>query len=778
MQKTLYNYDFYSVQEKMRVVLRYPFSFLFFGFMYNKNDEEKNMDKKERYEHYHYFEGLNAWEIGCYQKDIRPIVVNDGPLGVRKPVKNDFSAQESILETVCLLSPAALAASFSQEVCYENGRLLALDCLSKKVDVLLAPGINIKRSALCGRNFEYFSEDPYLTGFLASRYIQGLEDNGAASCVKHYACNNQEYFRLTNSSEVSYRALNEIYLWAFHYVIQHAAPSLLMTSYNRVNGLYVNESDYLIQKKLRKEFGYQGLIISDWTAVVNKGKTIHTGLDVEMPISKRTMKEIDEGFHHDFFLEDIENRTEEITRTVSRLANKEKPTITYDFDEIHQKARGLAEESFVLLKNENNYLPFNKEEKVLVLGYFASHPRFVGGGSAWVNTHQNISYLQALLRENIPFDYVEAYRKNEYTLNEDELLKSIHQYQKVLVFLGQYEEDESEGWDRGSLKMHEEQKRLLSFLKEHHIPYASIVVTGSVINIDELKNNASSILIGYLAGEGMYEAIGDVIYGKVSPSGRLPETWIRSLEANPIYKDFIQSPIYYSYYDDDIFVGYRYYDQQKDDEINYHFGEGLSYAHFIYSNFKLKKEEKSFKVELTIENTSSFTAKDVIQIYVGKNDSVIYRPLKELKAIAKEEILGNIKKEITIEVFYRDLAVYDVTSDEMKIEDGKYQIYIAKNVKEILAILEIEIPGEKLQENKKIPSLIRKEEPQEPDITTPVLEVIHTEKFKKMMHEKHPDLDIDEFFKNHSWMMCEPIKNITFNGELDIDFQHLKKYYR
>lgn len=763
------------INEDGVVAILFLFSFLYSCII---KVEEKNMNKKERYEHYHYFEGLNAWEIGCHKKGTRPIVVNDGPLGVRKPVQNDFGAQETILETVCLLSPAALAASFSQEVCYENGRLLALDCLSKKVDVLLAPGINIKRSALCGRNFEYFSEDPFLTGFLASHYIQGLEENGAAACVKHYAANNQEYFRLTNSSEMSYRALNEIYLWAFHYVIQHASPSLLMTSYNRVNGVYVNESEYLIQKKLRKEFGYQGLIISDWTAVVHKGKTIHTGLDVEMPISKRTMEEIDEGFNQDFFLEDIEKRAEEITKTVTRLVEKEKPQIRYDFAEIHERARELASESFVLLKNENHYLPFKKDEKVLVLGYFASHPRFVGGGSAWVNTHQNISYIRTLLKENVPFDFMEAYRKNEYTLDESELLKSIHQYKKVLVFLGQYEEDESEGWDRSSLALHEEQKKLLSFLNQHHISYASIIVTGSVINVDIIKKEASSLMVSYLAGEGMYEALYDVIYGKISPSGRLPETWIRSLDANPIYKEFIQRPIYYSYYDDDIFVGYRYYDQQNDEEINYHFGEGLSYANFAYDHFMVENETNGLRISLTIENASNFLAKDVIQVYIGKKDSAIYRPIKELKAIQKVAIPGTSVQQVFLEISYQDLAVYDVFSDEMKIEDGKYQVYIAKNVKEILKVLEVEVKGTILQENKKIPVLERKDNPQEPDITTPVIEVLKTEKFQTMLHEKHPNLDVIAFFEAHSWMLCEPIKNITFNGELDIDFQHLKKYYR
>lgn len=734
------------------------------------------MERKERLENYRCFMGVNSWEIRSMDTSIRSIVVNDGPLGTRKPVDNDFTNQNEILETVCLLSPAALAASFSEEVCYENGRLLALDCLSKKVDVLLAPGINIKRSALCGRNFEYFSEDPFLAGFLASAYIRGIEENGASACVKHYVANNQESFRMTNSSELSLRALNEIYLWPFAYVIQHAHPSVLMTSYNRVNGVYVNESSYLLKKKLRQEYGFRGLIVSDWTAVMHKGKTIHAGLDVEMPVSKRRMEEIDSRYQKDFTLQDIIERRDEICHSLAAIVQKESPVVEYDFKKVHARAKELAKETFVLLKNEKQYLPFSTQEKTLVIGYFADHPRFVGGGSAWVNTHQKISFLDVLRKENIPFDYIEGYQEGKSLLDS---FSSLQEYKQVLVFLGQYENDEGEGWDRASLSMHDEQLEVLKALKKRHIPYASIIVTGSVIDISYVKKEAKSIIVSYLSGEGMYEALCDTLYGKSNPSGRLPETWISSTRAHPLYKNWKKHPIYASYYDEDIFVGYRYYDMKGESKtISYAFGEGMSYSTFVWDHFTIALKNDQIQICGKIKNISPFDGKEVIQIYVGNKESAVYRPLKELKAIQKIDISSQEEKEIEVQIPLSLLSIYDVESDTMKIEKGIYQVYIGKNVKEILFMQEIEVPGEVISEQKEIPVLRRKSKPKKATMMTPVLEVLKDEKFIEMLHQKHPSLDVEKFFKERSWMLFEPIRNITFNGELDIDFDFLKQYYK
>ena len=276
------------------------------------------MDKKERYNRYKYLTGLSAWEIASYRKPEDILILNDGPSGLRKPTKNGFAEQDEIIQTVCMPTPSALAASFDEDACYETGELIARECRYHGTNVLLAPGINIKRYVMCGRNFEYFSEDPYLTGVLAAGYVNGLEDNGVGACVKHYACNSQEHGRMSNSSEVSLRALNEIYLRGFGYVLKYSSPASIMTSYNRINGVYVNESEYLLQKKLRGDFGFKGLIVSDWNAVSNKGKTLKTGLNIEMPLSKMSYDYMDRGYGDTFDDDDLIKLDNEIYETVQK----------------------------------------------------------------------------------------------------------------------------------------------------------------------------------------------------------------------------------------------------------------------------------------------------------------------------------------------------------------------------------------------------------------------------------------------------------------------------
>ena len=338
------------------------------------------MDRNERYERYKYLTGLSAWEIASYSDPSNVMILNDGPSGLRKPLKNGFTEQNEVIKTVCMPTPSALAASFDEEACYESGELIAKECLHHKTNILLAPGINIKRYVMCGRNFEYFSEDPYLTGTLAARYVNGLEDNGVGACVKHYACNSQEHGRTINSSEVSLRALNEIYLRAFKYTLKYSKPSSIMTSYNRINGVYVNESEYLLQKKLRNEYGFDGLIMSDWCAVSDKGKTFRTGLNIEMPLAKMSYEFMDRGYGESFDDEDLIKLDNEIHKTISKFKDTE-PLESLDLDKLHSQAVSVADKTIVLVKNEDAYLPVKKQEKLLVLGYFANHARFVGKGS-------------------------------------------------------------------------------------------------------------------------------------------------------------------------------------------------------------------------------------------------------------------------------------------------------------------------------------------------------------------------------------------------------------
>ena len=363
------------------------------------------MDKKERFERYKYLTGLSSWEIASYLDKDNLVVVNDGPSGLRKPKCNDFAHQEEVIQTVCLPTPSSLAASFDKKLCYRNGELLAKECLHHNTNILLAPGVNIKDYVLCGRNFEYFSEDPFLGGILASNYINGLEDNNVGTCVKHYACNSQEFARTINSSEMSLRALNEIYLRIFKYIFKHSNPTSVMTSYNKINDEYVNESKYLIQDKLRKEYNYQGLIMSDWCAVSNKWKGIEVGLNIEMPLTRMSNEYIDRGYNVYFKDEDLINRDKETYNALKKFKNK-KTLDNLDLDKLHLDAIEIASKTMVLVKNKDNYLPLNNKDKVLVLGYFANHNRFVGGGSGWVNAYKPKTFIDTLKENNVNFDFL------------------------------------------------------------------------------------------------------------------------------------------------------------------------------------------------------------------------------------------------------------------------------------------------------------------------------------------------------------------------------------
>lgn len=730
------------------------------------------MDKKERFDRYKYTMGLNAWEIASFKDPNMKIVVNDGPCGLRKPIKQGFNDQNETIVSVCLPSPSALAASFDEKVCYENGKLLSLECRRHGTNILLAPGVNIKHSTINGRNFEYFSEDPYLAGKLSASYINGLEENGVGACIKHYAANGQEHARLINSSEVSLRALNEIYLAPFRYALKYSNPISLMTSYNRVNGEYVNESEYLIQKKLRKEFGFKGIIMSDWGAVSNKGKTIRTGLNVEMPICNRSEEYTDKAFIEGVFSEeDLIARDEELYENILKFKNYQLLD-DLSLDDLHDKAIDLAQKTLVLAKNENNYLPFDKKEKVLVLGYFASHPRYVGGGSGWVNAYNAPTYLDVLKKENIDFDFVELYDETKLLISKEELSKYAGKYDKVLFFMGQYQKDESEGSDRTSINFRLHQKVALTYIEQIFKDFATIVVTGSVMNIENEFNRSKALLINYLAGEGQSEAIFRNIYGINNPSGRLPETWVSSLEFSPIHKEVIRRNDYFTYYDDDIFVGYRYYDLNPAGFI-LPFGYGLSYSSFEYSSFKVEKDGKNIYVRGNVKNVSNFDGEEVVQVYIGKKDSKIYRPIKEFKAFKKIFIKGNESIEVCIPVEIENLVSYRDATDTLEIEKGTYEVYVGKNANEISYIASVELDGSEFEEIKEPIALTRKKVENKVNLDTPLGILFYNDVFKQFAKENDLPLDIDNFEEKYWYLDSRPIRNIVYDK--NISFEILEK---
>ena len=730
------------------------------------------MDKNERYSRYKYLTGLNAWEIASYSDPDNRIVLNDGPSGLRKPLKNGFTEQNEVIQTVCMPTPSALAASFDKDACYETGELIAKECLHHNTNILLAPGINIKRYVMCGRNFEYFSEDPYLTGVLAANYVNGLEDKGVGACVKHYACNSQEHGRTVNSSEVSLRALNEIYLRGFKYTLKYSNPSSIMTSYNRINGVYVNESEYLLQKKLRQEFGFRGLIMSDWCAVSDKGKTFRTGLNIEMPLAKMSYEFMDRGYGKSFDDNDLIKLDNEIYQTVSKFKDT-KPLDELDLDKLHTQAVSVAEKTVVLAKNDRNYLPISKNEKILVLGYFANHARFVGKGSGWVNAYRDTTFLDVLDANKVDYDFLECFDEEKATVSRDELLKYENKYDKVLLFLGQYQHDESEGIDRSTIELRPQQIEVLKMVKEVFSTFATVLVSGSVVNVEEVYNLSSSMMITYLAGEGQSEAIFNNLFGLHNPSGRLPETWISSLSQNPINKEYARRDIYHTYYHDDIYVGYRYYDLQYNGFI-LPFGFGLSYSKFSYSNFDYALEGDKIKVMLDITNEGEYDGEDVIQVYIGKKNSNIYRPIKELKAFAKAYVKANETKRIDIEVDIDDIKSYRDATDSFELEGGEYEIYIASNTELVINEAKINLDGVEFEEKLTPDKLEIKEAPSKYTLDTPAGILFENDWFKQYVKDNNLPIDVEDFEKKLFWIDSKALRVTICDGDINITYEQME----
>ena len=730
------------------------------------------MKKEERFNRYKYLTGLSAWEIASYQDPDNIVVLNDGPSGLRKPTKNGFNEQNEIIKTVCMPTPSALAASFEQEVAYASGELIAKECLHHHTNILLAPGVNIKRYVMCGRNFEYFSEDPYLAGLLAASYVNGLEDNGVGACVKHYACNSQEHGRTVNSSEVSLRALNEIYLRVFKYTLAYSNPTSIMTSYNKINGTYVNESKYLIQDKLRKEYGFKGLIMSDWCAVSHKGKTFNTGLNIEMPLTKMSNEYIDREYNKSFTDEDLIKLDDQIYNTVKKFKDK-KSLCDLDLDKLHQQAVNVANKSMVLVKNED-YLPLNPTDKILVLGYFANHARFVGKGSGWVNAYQDTTVLDVLNKNNINYDFLECYDEEKVTTTIEELKKYQGKYDKVLLFLGQYEHDESEGYDRMTIDLRGQQIEVLKMVKETFETFATVLVSGSVVNVKEVYDLSSAMMITYLAGEGQSEAIYNNLFALVNPSGRLPETWISSLKQNPINDEYARRDIYHTYYHDDIYVGYRYYDMHQNGFI-LPFGYGLSYSKFKYDDFgyEVVNNEKII-ISLKINNLSDIDGEDVIQVYIGKKESNIYRPIKELKGFKKFMVPAQSEIKAQMEILIEDLKSYRDLTDSFELEDGSYQIYLAKNTQDIIDMKTVNLKGIIFEEQLTPKKLDIKAIPSLYTLDSPAGILFENELFKKYVIENNLPIDLKDFEKRYFYIDSKALRVTIFDGDFQITFEQME----
>lgn len=633
------------------------------------------------------------------------VMVSDGPHGLRKQsdTADNLGVNDSIV-AVCFPSAAGLAASFDIELMADTGKTLGEECQAENVSTILGPAINIKRSPLCGRNFEYFSEDPYLAGKMSAAYIKGVQSTNTGTSLKHFAVNNQEKRRYTVSAEVDERALREIYLAGFETAVKDAQPSTVMCSYNRVNGEQVSESKKLLTDILRDEWGFKGLVVSDWGAVRDRVKGLEAGLDLEMPgtfgMSAEKIKEaIENGALEEAVLDKACRR---IVNLVFKW-HQNRIECEFDREEHHRRAKETALKTMVLLKNENNILPLDASKKIAFIGEYAKKPRYQGGGSSHINSYRVTDAYSCSL-ENCGVTYAQGFGTDDINITAelvDEALRVAADADIAVVFAGLPESIESEAFDRKDMKLPACQNYLIEKIAEVQKNVVVVLHNGAPVEMPWI-DKVGGVLEAYLAGEAVGEAEADILFGKANPSGKLAETFPVKLSDTPCYQYF-PGTFNTVEHRESIYVGYRYYETAKK-EVLFPFGHGLSYTTFKYSNLKLDKTSvnpatEDIAVSLEVKNTGSADGEETVQIYVSPCDKKVFRSDIELKGFAKVFLKAGESKLVTVHLDKRAFAYYNINENDFVCDDGKYIIKAAASVADIRLECDVNLNGFGVHEN-------------------------------------------------------------------------------
>ncbi len=638
--------------------------------------------------------GADFWHTNGFTKFAIPgIMLSDGPNGLRKEEKTGKFTKGTI-ETVCYPSAIALAASWDRDVMAQVGSTLADECKAKRVSVLLGPGINIKRSPLCGRNFEYYSEDPILAGELAASYINALQVKGVGSSIKHFAANNTETRRMICDSLVDERALREIYLRGFEIAVKKAQPWTVMCAYNKLNGVYCTENKTLITDILRGEWGFTGLTVSDWASVNNRVAALNAGLDLEMPSTgNANVSAIAKAFREGKVTAE---KVEESATRVLELVTKSEPLLKQpvvrqvDKDAHHEIAVQLAEQCAVLLKNDGGMLPLSKDLSVAVIGERARTPLYQGCGSAQLNSYKVDNAYDALKAQGVAVQFAAGYKlscqdeANEFLI--EEACSVAARSNVALVFVSCSEIDVTEGADRNDIKLPEAQVKLIEAVCKVNPNVAVIVSTGS--NIEMPWSYAPrAIMQTYLLGEASGTAIANLLLGNAVPSGKLPETYPISLTDTPCLNDYQPDADDNVIYRESIYVGYRYY-EKANVPVLFPFGHGLSYTSFNYSNLSLSSKNISandtLTVNFTISNVGQFNAAEVAQVYVSRSsESLVYRAPKELKEFIKVPLYVGASQNVSVQLDRRAFEYYSTALGAWVVEPGEYTIMVGSSSADI-----------------------------------------------------------------------------------------------
>lgn len=640
--------------------------------------------------------GNNMWTMmGAHRLGIDPIVVADGPHGVRvykEGPKNQALDQAELEPSTLFPTAAAMAATFHPELIHSVGAAIGAECNMHHVDVLLAPGVNLKRSPLGGRNFEYYSEDPYLTGTMATAFIQGVQSTGVGATIKHFALNEQEDQRRFVSTEVDQRTMHELYLEPFRMAITEAKPWAVMSSYNRVNGHYASESKELLVDVLRNQWHYDGVVMSDWHAVQNKVKSIRNGLNVEMPGPSEFEDELREAIASGELTEaDLDRALLPLLVMREKTLNNSNKGTPVQLEEHHALANRVAEEAIVLLENDG-ILPLSSEPKLAVIGAFATQPRINGGGSATLRPYRQDTPLEQLNKE-WTVSYAPAY--DEENTNETllaDVRSTIAGCDVVVFFTGTTASLETEGKDREHMDLPAGHLEVWNAIHQSHKPVIVILMNGSAVNVTPLVGKANAIVENWFLGGASGQALVDILSGRVNPSGRLSETFPIQLEHTPHYGSFPAMDDVVHYHDDLIRNGYRYYDTHQY-PVRYPFGYGLSYTTFEYGSITLSESRINDKEDVTvtieITNTGSRSGKEVVQLYIEDMKSTLPRPRKELRRFQKIELAPGETTTVSFELHPRDFAVYTESTGTFAVEAGAFVIHIGPNVRDIEQVAEL-----------------------------------------------------------------------------------------
>ena len=623
---------------------------------------------------------------------IPAMMLTDGPHGVRKQAgAADHLGVNESNKTTCFPTAAGLASSWNRELLHKVGSAIGLEAQAENVQIVLGPGANIKRSPLCGRNFEYFSEDPYLSSQLGASHIKGVQSQGVGTSLKHFAANDQETRRFNIDVIVDERTLREIYLAGFEGAVTEAQPWTVMCAYNKINGEFCSQNKRLLTDILRNEWDFEGFVVSDWFAVSERDLGLVAGLDLEMPTSAGIGKEkIVSGVKNGSISEEsLDQAVERVLKVIFKSVDNRKADASYDKTAHHLLAREVAHESMVLLKNENDILPLDKKGTIAVIGPFAKQPRYQGAGSSRINPTNLDIPLEEITKkaDGIHVLYAEGFSLNGentdiYLQNEaiDTALKS----DVCIVFAGLTERDDSEGVDRKHMRLPENQNALIEELSKVQKNLVVVLCNGSAVEMPWV-HQVKGILEAYLGGQAMAGAVADILFGDCNPSGKLAETFPVALNQTPCFINFPGDDTKVEYREG-VFVGYRYYDKVGFEPL-FPFGHGLSYTSFEYSDISLDKDKMldtdEAKVGATVKNTGSRPGKEIVQLYVRDVESSVLRPVKELKGFEKVCLGPGEEKRIEFTLNKRSFAFYNEDLHGWHVESGDFEILIGKSSKEI-----------------------------------------------------------------------------------------------